>query len=269
MFDIELGSFNQKRSFDTLEKQKLGKYVYALRDPRDNKVFYIGQGENDRIFDHFKEAEKCLINKSNSSSKVIRILDIWNNDEDVDWFIVAHGLNNDSIDYVESSSIDLLSLSQNGSTLNDNLGPKSSILTQDDLNLLQAKPINPSVQMARVFIFPIQKALADGIGPYDATRMLWNVKQKYQELPAYAVGLKNGISIGGYSISRWKNHNDKQEFEGVEYQDLINKNWTSIINKVKGYWQRGNYLIVEFDGNCSYKIIRGGGRNNQWNRLEV
>ena len=38
--------------FSEKVKQKLGYYVYALVDPRDNKIFYIGKGINNRIFQH-------------------------------------------------------------------------------------------------------------------------------------------------------------------------------------------------------------------------
>lgn len=38
--------------FSDKVKQKLGYYVYALADPRDNKIFYIGKGINNRIFQH-------------------------------------------------------------------------------------------------------------------------------------------------------------------------------------------------------------------------
>lgn len=62
MFDRNIQGNLQKRSFDELEKHNLSKYVYALRDPRDGKIFYIGQGENNRIFDHFFEAGHCLSN---------------------------------------------------------------------------------------------------------------------------------------------------------------------------------------------------------------
>lgn len=37
--------------------QALGFYVYALRDPRDGQVFYVGKGVGDRVFAHQREAD--------------------------------------------------------------------------------------------------------------------------------------------------------------------------------------------------------------------
>ena len=39
-------------------KEALGYYVYALVDPRDRKIFYIGKGKGNRIFQH---AEAALV----------------------------------------------------------------------------------------------------------------------------------------------------------------------------------------------------------------
>ena len=33
-------------------KEALNYYVYALVDPRDHRIFYIGKGKGDRIFQH-------------------------------------------------------------------------------------------------------------------------------------------------------------------------------------------------------------------------
>lgn len=35
---------------------KLGHYVYGLIDPRNGRYFYIGKGQNNRVFDHITEA---------------------------------------------------------------------------------------------------------------------------------------------------------------------------------------------------------------------
>lgn len=261
MFDISIQGNLLKRSFDSLEKEKLAKYVYALRDPRDGKIFYVGQGQGNRVFDHFYEADTCLKKQKMACSKTIRILDIWKNEEDVDWFIVAHGLESGA-DSVETAVLDTLSQSQNGPTLNGNNGPKSSILMQEDIALLGAIPVNPSLQMHQVFIFPVKNGLAQGKSAYEATRSAWYVKKAYQNLPAYAVGIRDGISIGSFEIKSWQSIGSKSEFNGVVENSLLNKSWVSILSKVKGYWQRGNYVIVEFDGNGKCKIVRGAGQES-------
>jgi hypothetical protein len=269
---------NIQRNFDSLQKEKLGKYIYALRDPRDNKIFYVGQGINNRVFEHFGEAEYCLnSNKAFNqlSSKVIRILDIWKNNEDVEWLILAHNLpvDNNVADYVESAIVDGLSESQNGETLNEVSPPKSSRLVADDLDAMAAAFVNPLTPHINVFIFPIQNALNNGVSTYNATRTTWAVSNGNQLLnPSFAVGLKHSISKGSFEISSWTNvgGTNKQEFTAVghpnptDYQPLINKNWNNVLAKAKGFWQRGNYLIVEFNGQGHFKIIRGSQDTKTW-----
>jgi hypothetical protein len=269
---------NTQRAFDNLQKEKLGKYVYALRDPRDGKIFYVGQGVNDRVFEHFNEADNCL-NSSMSfkqmSSKIIRILDIWNNNEDVEWIITAHNLSTDSnvADLIESAIFDSLSESQNGETLNEVSPPNSSRLLPDDLEAMAAEFVNPTTAHDNVFIFPIQNALTKGINPYNATRTTWAVSNNYQKLnPAYAVGLKNSISKGSFEISTWTSvaGTSKQEFNSprhpnpTDYLPFLSKNWNNVLSVAKGFWQRGNYLIVAFNGNGQFRIVRGSKDPTTW-----
>ena len=36
--------------------EQIGWYVYALQDPRDQKIFYVGKGKGNRIFAHANAA---------------------------------------------------------------------------------------------------------------------------------------------------------------------------------------------------------------------
>lgn len=218
---------NEQRNFDDVVQQRLGRYVYALRDPRDNKVFYVGQGSGNRLFDHFNEAENKLGARALFSSKTRRIVDIWANEEDVHWHIVAHKLS-------------------------------------DEIDAVGAKPVDPSVSYERVFIFPVRNALAENKTIYDATRGNWYVKPSNRELPAFAVGIVNNISRGAFRIEEWATLGRKHHFSGVPHTPLEGCDWSRIIGTAKGYWQRGNYLIVEFDGAGRFRLLRGAGPDSPW-----
>lgn len=260
-----------KRNFDDLQLERLGNYVYALRDPRDNKIFYIGQAScNNRLFDHFAEAESYLNGGiKEPAPKILRIVEIWSEDEDVDWFILAHGLDDkaSALNAVESAAIDLLSYSQNGAALNRVAGPHSSLLTQEMLSDLGAAPVNPGVPLHMVFVFPIQARLAEGADPYEASRRAWHVAERFRNNQgAIAVGLSNYISRGVFEIDHWRDFYDRHEFEGQDANlpELLNKNWHSVISRSMGYWQRGNYLIVEFNGQGQFRYVRGNPDKITW-----
>lgn len=249
---------NEKRSFDSLQSDRLGNYIYALRDPRDNKIFYVGQGSGNRVFQHFNEAQEKLQKGTSASSKVIRILDIWKNFEDVSWDIIAHGLPRESLGLIESGIIDALSISQNGQCLNENRGPHSSILGEDDVEALGAKVFNPKEIYRKIFLFPAHNTIANSPNNiYEATRASWKIAKRNRVEGSYAVGIKGGISVGGYKISGWEGRGEKQAFVGDEESALLNYDWKYIISCSMGYWQRGNYLIAEFDGRGRFRVTHG------------
>jgi hypothetical protein len=43
-------------------------YVYCLVNPRDNKIFYIGKGKGNRVFQHAKDS----LNENDQSLKPLR-----------------------------------------------------------------------------------------------------------------------------------------------------------------------------------------------------
>lgn len=258
----------------------LGDYVYALQDPRDNKVFYIGKGCNDRVFSHFKAAVNAKLSNTGWTAKLRRIVEIWEDDLDVKWWIVRYNLQPQAIPTldafdVEAALIDLLEISQNGPALNDIGGHRKAargILSSEDVAALAASAVNPKNACYQVFIFPIQNALAKGQTVYDATRGLWAVSQSFQNLPVpLAVGMASGVSKGVFEINQWIPHqaSGKWEFTGADItngHELSNTSWLTVIGAAIGFWQRGNYLIVEFDGNGQFRFLRGSA-NKAWQPL--
>ena len=52
--------------------EEIGSYAYALVDPRTDKIFYIGKGCGNRVFDHCNDA----INDDDESLKLNLIREI-------------------------------------------------------------------------------------------------------------------------------------------------------------------------------------------------
>lgn len=255
---------NAEAKFDTLQKEKLGLYVYVLRDPDSRKIFYVGQGRGDRLFDHFEGARRCLGQKSTPREKERRILEIWEKGKDVEWAIISHGLDPEKgekiADQIESAVYDALKESKNATPLNDHLTPHSTLLSSMDVRMWGAKQVDPTESYDILFIFPIHKALAEGRTIYEATRKSWAVSPKFRDRPAFAVGLKNGISVGSFEIERWEeNEEGKFMFTGVDHPALLNKAWKKLITfpGASGYWSQGNYLIVKLDGKGNASFLKG------------
>ena len=82
-----------------------GYYVYALIDPRDNKVFYIGKGVGNRVFMHEIESGKSL---ESEKLKLKKIRDIENAGFSVKKLIVNWGLTESEAFAAEATLINML-----------------------------------------------------------------------------------------------------------------------------------------------------------------
>ena len=84
----------------------IGHYVYALKDPRDGAVFYIGKGIGDRVHAHVREALG-----TGAVAKLERIRQIQASGADVRHVIIRSGLASEAEALaVEQAVIDALTL---------------------------------------------------------------------------------------------------------------------------------------------------------------
>jgi len=89
--------------FPTTVKSKLGYYVYVYVDPRDDSVFYVGQGRGDRAFVHLSDRSE--------SAKVQYIADLRRIGLEPRIEVLAHDLSDpDAARTVEAACIDLLGI---------------------------------------------------------------------------------------------------------------------------------------------------------------
>ena len=235
---------NKKRTFALNIQEKLNFYVYALQDPRDKKIFYVGEGKGNRLFSHFDEAEKEVL-----SAKTRRINEIWSEEEDVQYMIIRWGIKTQrEAQEVEAGIIDSLEASMNGPLLNVIRGQRVSqgIIYPIDLDSLDAQPLNVNKPIT-LFLFPIQNAVGDDKGDlekvYEATRKLWKVGAQYRNIKnSYAIGLIGGVSYGVFEIDSWKEDSssekcyfDKKELvsDNELIESMMNKSFAKVISPAK------------------------------------
>jgi hypothetical protein len=92
--------------------EKLGHYVYALRDPvEDGRIFYIGKGIGDRAYAHARHAKRVDPSKTSAQLKLTRIREIHAAGFDVRVELIRHNLTNESEAFeVEAAVIDVLKI---------------------------------------------------------------------------------------------------------------------------------------------------------------
>lgn len=165
--------------------QEIGYYVYLLVDPRDNTIFYVGKGENNRVFNHEEKVRKDF---NPDNDKEVRIKDILDAGLNVEKYIVRYQLTEEQAFIVESVLINLLgggkgeyvpfkfelSNIQGGHQMSTN-----KIMTVEQLDALySSKPLTVDEITDRVMCININKAYRRDGDVYEAVRAAWRISQK-------------------------------------------------------------------------------------------
>lgn len=179
--------------------EKLDYYVYLLIEPITNKVFYVGKGNGNRIFQHLKEAEKSL----SKYEKLDVIREIHNQGNQVRCLIHRHGLTEKEAFEVESSLIDFIGLEE---LSNRARGHKSEQHGQMNVIDITAKYDAPLVEINEpVILFNLPKTYWKGISEeelFKATHRAWNVGIGRENVK-YAFAVNNLVIRQVYSIEGW------------------------------------------------------------------
>jgi hypothetical protein len=181
-------------------REQLGHYVYFLRDPKNKEVFYIGKGENDRLFQHVS----CALSESVESDKLDRIRAIENSGMHVEHFILRHGLSKRTAFEVEAAIIDFIGLSKLSNVQSGHYSTDFGIKSTDEvIAMYEASPFetNHPVVLININKKFDREMTAEEI--YDATCKAWVIGKKKKDKAKYAIATYRGLTREVYEIHNW------------------------------------------------------------------
>lgn len=184
-------------------KEALGYYVYALVDPRNSKIFYIGKGKENRIFQH---AEAALLDNT-PDLKLDTIRSIISEGKKVAHYILRHNLEEQEAYLIESTLIDMLTYSRfNHDNQLTNLIAghhqwDEGIMNVEEINVLYDCPKIEVKNGDYILLVNLNKsynqAKAKGVykryNIYESTRKYWKISSKKAIHVGYVLGVYRGI----------------------------------------------------------------------------
>ena len=195
--------------FDKQITQALGYYVYALIDPFNNKIFYVGKGSgNNRAFDHLKATKT-------ESEKTKKIKDIRTKGKQPVVEILRYGLNShDSALEVEAAIIDAIGIENLTNIVRGHRIEKGRLSIEEIKRLYGTSPVKISSIEDKFVMFFINRTYSTSLTEteiYDATRGFWKgvakakrIKGDDGKLPyPIALSIYDSVVVRVYSIIDW------------------------------------------------------------------
>lgn len=156
--------------------EALGHYVYKLIDPRDNKVFYIGRGQGERVLSHIREHTTVGDKTATDyviSSKLSVIRSIKEEGLLPRHVIVRHGMTASQASLVEAILIEetpgLTNLVSGEGT--DQYGRA----TLEDLIIRYSAECLTLPLGLKVLVIKIKRSYDDNVSVYEAVRKAWKI----------------------------------------------------------------------------------------------
>lgn len=208
--------------------EKLGHYVYTLIDPRNGKIFYIGKGQDNRVFYHARaEINSCDGVEGNELPlkldviKKIRVAKL----EPIH-VIHRHGMSREEALEVEAGLIDAtpgLTNVVTGHGSNER-GPAHVDELAEQYGTLEIE-FDPR---HKIVIIKIKQETIERHGSvYEAVRASWRINQKRAEQANYVLAVIDGICRGVFvADGGWEESKEvpgRYEFHGHEAEETVSK----------------------------------------------
>jgi len=200
--------------------EQIGYYVYFLRDPLKNEVFYVGKGAGNRVFEHVS----CALVEPTESEKFDRIRAIEESGNSVQHYILRHGLTEQNAFEVEAAVIDFVGITNLSNLQSGHYSSDFGIKTTDEVIAMYTAPL--FITDEQVLLININKRFdremtADEI--YEATRKSWVVGNRRNKAK-FAVATYRGLTREVYQINDWYQIGKRWGFNGQLADEITRKN---------------------------------------------
>jgi uncharacterized protein len=186
--------------FSAKVRSQLKSYVYAYIDPRTGRSFYIGQGKNNRAFDHLTE------HKDSDKVRIINELRALGLSPEIS--ILRHGLTEEEAKLVESVCIDFAGLDMLSNGVKGKYSKKfgrSGI--QEMIRRYDAPPTKPTEKCIAINVNQSYKPGMTDRQIYECTRGIWPLG-KEKDKAEYALAVYQDVIVEVFKIEGWHKAGD-------------------------------------------------------------
>lgn len=180
-------------------------YVYGLIDPRSKRIFYIGKGTKNRVFEHEKES---LSSPNSDKLKLKTISEIKDAGLEVEKIIINSNLTEEEAFAAEASLINAFNYVSDTELTNIAAGHHSA----EALSVDEYERMNGAVELEkkdikhRILVIKINRLYQRKMGEdvlYDAVRGVWRVSKEKVKTVEYVFGVYNSLIVAVYKPSKW------------------------------------------------------------------
>ena len=228
------------KEFSNAVCERIGYYVYILKDPRNDTIFYVGKGKGNRLFQHVQ----CALENATDNDKYNLIREIHKDGKEVEHFILRHGLEEKLSLEIESTIIDLLGIENLTNSVKGHDTWERGLKTVDEVfQHYDAKAVTfdePCI------IININRLYTRGISAqklYDSTRASWIVGTK-RDRAKFAIASYRGLVREVYEIEKWQPNGDRWEFIGKVAEDKIRDKYLN--QSLENYIKKGGQNPIRY-----------------------
>lgn len=180
-------------------------YVYGLIDPRCNKIFYIGKGTGNRVFEHERES---LSSPDSDKLKLKTISDIKAAGLDVTKIIINSNLTESEAFAAEASLINAFNYVGDVKLTNVVAGHHSTeaLSVEDFERLYGAEELSEEDIKHTILVIKINRLYQRNMDPdelYDSVRGVWRASKDKVKTINYVFGVYKSLIVAVYKPTEW------------------------------------------------------------------